>query len=413
MKPQQSAAFGYLPSEYFPLVKPIVASYVLQPSDQGVIITYDQTGQIVVSLPPAAQMGRGFTCYIWNNGGSTTASTSTVTIDPNGTETIDWATTLVLRAGEGMQIFCDGANWQSLTKKPMRLYAENASFQAGRPTASANRAVAIGWSSTASGIGAFCAGQLGTASSDGSVAIGVSVTSSGSGSVGLGAGAYASGARSASIATNSSVGTYGALNSDTFASANSAKANAAGSIAMGTTALATAADAIALGDTATASGINSIALGNLSDTQGIINKTSVGSGASGYQAGNILVRNQTTNATPTVLTSNAAAASSTNQCILPNNSAYCFSGLIVARQQAAGGTASAAWKIEGLIRREGTAASTTLVASTVTAVSNVPGWTLALSADTTNGGLTLTATGAAATNIAWFANIQASEVVYA
>jgi hypothetical protein len=69
--------------------------------------------------------------------------------------------------------------------------------------------------------------------------------------------------------------------------------------------------------------------------------------------------------------------------------------------------------VEGLIRREATAGTTTLVASTVTAIDNTPGWTLALSADTTNGGLAVTATGAAATNIRWVATIQTSEVTYA
>jgi hypothetical protein len=84
----------------------------------------------------------------------------------------------------------------------------------------------------------------------------------------------------------------------------------------------------------------------------------------------------------------------------------------VGRRQAAGGTASAAWKIEGLIRREGTAATTTLVASTTTVISNVPGWSVAVSADTTNGALAVTVTGAAATNIRWVATAQTSEVIY-
>ena len=61
-----------------------------------------------------------------------------------------------------------------------------------------------------------------------------------------------------------------------------------------------------------------------------------------------------------------ASPSTTNQIVLPNNSAYSFSGTIVARQQAADGTACAAWKVEGLIRREGSAGTTTLVGSTVT-----------------------------------------------
>jgi len=239
------------------------------------------------------------------------------------------------------------------------------------------------------------------------------VNATGAGAVALGASAYASGARSAAFATNDSTATYGALNSDAFASANNAKASGSAAIAMGPTSIASATNSIALGNTAVASGTNSIALGNLSDTQGIINKTAVGSAATGYQMGNVLLRNQTVDATATVLTANASAASTTNQCILPNNSAYCFSGMIVARQQAAGGTASAAWKVDGLIRREASAATTTLVNSALTVISNVPGWAIALSADTTNGGLSITATGAAATNIAWFVTLQTAEVTYA
>ena len=131
------------------------------------------------------------------------------------------------------------------------------------------------------------------------------------------------------------------------------------------------------------------------------------------QFGNNVLRRSTTDATSTVLTTNNTAPGIDDQVILPNNSAYAFTGTVVARQSAAGGTDSAAWKIEGLIRREGSAGTTTLVASTVTAIDNTPGWTLALSADTTNGGLAITATGAAATNIRWVATVQTSEVTYA
>jgi hypothetical protein len=45
-------------------------------------------------------------------------------------------------------------------------------------------------------------------------------------------------------------------------------------------------------------------------------------------------------------------------------------------------------------------------------IDNTPGWTLALSADTTNGGLAITATGAASTNIRFVATIHTSEVTY-
>ena len=83
-----------------------------------------------------------------------------------------------------------------------------------------------------------------------------------------------------------------------------------------------------------------------------------------------------------------------------------------ARQQASTGTASAAWKIEGLIRREGSAGTTVLVNSATTVLDNTPAWGMALTADTTSGGLKIEVTGAASTNIRWVATVNTSEVTY-
>jgi hypothetical protein len=130
------------------------------------------------------------------------------------------------------------------------------------------------------------------------------------------------------------------------------------------------------------------------------------------QQGTFVLRSDTTDATPEALTTDNAAAGTTNQIILPNNSAYAFHGTIVARQQASQGTACAAWKIEGLIRREGSAGTTVLVNSATTVLDNTPGWGMTLSADTTNGGLKIEVTGAAATNIRWVATVHTSEVTY-
>ena len=120
----------------------------------------------------------------------------------------------------------------------------------------------------------------------------------------------------------------------------------------------------------------------------------------------------TTDETPTTLTQNASP-STTNQIILPNNSAYSFSGTIIARQKASAGTACAAWKIEGLIRRENGVGTTVLVNSATTVLDNTPAWGMALTADTANGGLKIEVTGAASTNIRWVATINTSDVTYA
>ena len=127
----------------------------------------------------------------------------------------------------------------------------------------------------------------------------------------------------------------------------------------------------------------------------------------------MVLKADTTDATPKAMASNNNAGGSTNQIILPNNSAYAFHGTIVARQKASEGTASAAWKVAGLIRREGSAGTTVLVNSATTVLDNTPNWGMALSADTTNGCLKIEATGAASTNIRWVASIHSSEITYA
>lgn len=127
------------------------------------------------------------------------------------------------------------------------------------------------------------------------------------------------------------------------------------------------------------------------------------------QKGSILLGEETFNATPKVLIS--SSYSGNNTLLLQDDQAMTFVGTCIAKK--AGTTDIASWKLEGCIVRGTGVGSTTLVASTVTAISNVPGWTLALSADTTNGGLSVTFTGVAATNIGIVCNLETSEVIFA
>jgi hypothetical protein len=128
----------------------------------------------------------------------------------------------------------------------------------------------------------------------------------------------------------------------------------------------------------------------------------------------LLLGRQTTDATATVLTSDTSAASTTNQVILPNNSAYSFSGEVIAGVTAAGATAR--WTIGGAIKRGADAASTTMVGTpTVTRTHNdgaSNSWVVAVTADTTNGGIAVTVTGAAATTIRWVCRIDTTEMTY-
>jgi hypothetical protein len=412
-------SFGNLP------IKNITAAYRVSPSDNNFIINCT-ANSFTVSLQPAASLPIGFNVTIWN---TSSGSNDAVTIDPNGVETIDGLTTLILRRSEGMQIVCNGANWDTGNKKTMRGYAENFLASAARPIASGSGSTAIGNDPGGSGTVASGLNSLaiqGNATAQNCVAIGAnsgdgrSQAVTGAGAMALG-GSYASGADSFAAAVGNNTSTYGATGANAIAIGNLAKASASKSIALGWTTIASGNGSFAVGGFGAGVGTSATQEGSIAFGDGALSnvayktaKSTRSFGAAGdAQNGVFVLRIATTDATPAVIISNNDAVGITNQVILLNNSAFAFTGIVVARRQAAGGTESAAWKVEGLIRREGTAASTTLVASTVTAISNVPGWTLALSADTTNGGLAVTATGAAATNIRWVATIQTSEVTYA
>ena len=132
------------------------------------------------------------------------------------------------------------------------------------------------------------------------------------------------------------------------------------------------------------------------------------------QSALLLLARETTDATATVLTSNTSAAATTNQVVLPNNSAYSFSGEVIAGVTAAGDTAR--WTIDGAIKRGANAASTAMVGTpTVTMTHFDAGaatWVVAVTADTTNSGIAVTVTGAAATTIRWVCRINTTEMTY-
>jgi hypothetical protein len=123
---------------------------------------------------------------------------------------------------------------------------------------------------------------------------------------------------------------------------------------------------------------------------------------------------QTTDATATALRSTQAAASTTNQVILPNNSAYFFRGEVVSGVTGGGNTKG--WTIEGVIKRGANAASTALVGTpqVVSSFADVGAatWAIAVTADTTNGGIRVTFTGQAATTIRTVCQIRTTEMTY-
>jgi len=132
------------------------------------------------------------------------------------------------------------------------------------------------------------------------------------------------------------------------------------------------------------------------------------------QSAVLVLARQTTDATATRLCSDPSAANTTNQIILPNNSAYFFTGEVVAGVTGGGNTKG--WTIEGVIKRGANAASTALVGtptvSSTYADAGASTWVIAVTADTTNGGLAVTFTGQASTTIRTVAKISTVEMTY-
>lgn len=174
-----------------------------------------------------------------------------------------------------------------------------------------------------------------------------------------------------------------------------------------------------IGYNAYADGDQSIATGNSSGTralQGVYamaaSNIPFGSGGIYSQSSTLVLATTTTDATATVLTSDGSAAGTTNQLIMPNGAAYYVRGSVVAYVQLSD---TKAWTFEGLIRRNTGVAQTSLIQSVVNVVGNSSGassWTLAIAADTTNGGLKVTATGQASTTIRWVCKVETTEVTF-
>jgi hypothetical protein len=180
--------------------------------------------------------------------------------------------------------------------------------------------------------------------------------------------------------------------------------------------------AILASNNSIASSNSSVILGgSYGDTRSIIGNfvtpasiTPVSGAGGAQQLATLLLGRQTTDATATVLRSNTSAASTTNQVILPNNSAYYVKGSVIATVTGGGNTKS--WDFIATIKRGANAAATSIVGAvilnTIAQDAGAATWVVAVTADTTNGGLAVTVTGQAATTIRWVAKLESTEVTY-
>jgi hypothetical protein len=287
--------------------------------------------------------------------------------------------------------------------------------------------VSIGASSTTSGQYAAALGRQNTSSGSNSVAIGQSNISSGSNSYSMGYGNTAAGYNgvvalgwSNTITAGASYGAFAAGMQNGVSGVGFAigvQNSVSNGCALGST--NTATNGVALGTSNTVDAGGSTAIGKQASVFGIKGRVAYSAGQvsalGDSQASKFILQRRTTDATATTLISDAVSSPTpylSNQVILSNNSAYGFTGTIIAKQ--AGSTNAALWKVEGLLVRGASAGATVLLSPTITLVSNVPNWgTPTLAADTSNGGLKVDVIGAAATNIQWTAVIETTEVIYA
>jgi hypothetical protein len=175
----------------------------------------------------------------------------------------------------------------------------------------------------------------------------------------------------------------------------------------------------------TASGTNSWVPGGLQgSTRGVAGRGAWSSGLflnqGDAQAGEFVLRQQSTGASAVTLTADAAAAGAGNTVNVPVLGTYLVRLLVLARQTGgASGTIgdSAGWVVDALVKRAITASSATLIggggASLAPSYSDAAAaaWRLAVTADTTNGGLAISGTGEAGKTINWVARVLSVEAV--
>jgi hypothetical protein len=417
------------------------AAYTVVSGDLGKVLNYT-SGTVDVTLTALSSLSTGFHVSIWNSG------TGVISIKPNSADGIgvsagndyDSSDPLKLEMGTGVTLVNSGTYWQIYSEKAYDYYHHSVTLGANAK-ASNNYAMALGNRSSASSVGAIAIGtgqgHATTASNSHAVAIGLS-TASGANSVALGT-SYASGSHSLAAAITNNTSSYGATGANSIAIGDRAKATSSntlaagslttssggdGSTALGYISSATGLASFTAGTFCTASGKWSQAIGYDATTQSISGKLAKANGdfsaAGDAQYGLLVLRQATTDATPKTLISEVTpfvtTGNTTNQVILPNNSAYSFSGTIIAREDATDGSDYASWEIKGALLRDANAASTVLgngIQNKLYATSGASAWAIALSADTTNGGLKIEVTGAASTNIRWVATVNTSEVTYA
>lgn len=364
------------------------------------------TTEIQVFLPTAPIEGKQIK-IVNNRFASSIQKLLIVSSDASG----DGNFSIVAYIGPGQSIdFCYSKNCISFGTSNGTKATGWISLNQGAASSANYYAISLGGNNNvASGNTSCTVGGLNNTASGGFSAIvgGTSNTASSSNAfVGGGSSNTASGTNSVVIGGESSAssGTYSSILGGSFNTANATSSSVVG------------------GQSNTANSNSGVVAGGRSGTTRLIqgntvlpaSATPISSTAGVQQTGLLVLGRQTTDATATRLASDANAASTTNQVILPNNSAYYFKGSITAGVTGAGN--SSMWSFEGGIKRGANAASTVIVGTPVLNVvaqdAGASTWVVALTADTTNGGLAVTVTGQASTTIRWVCKVETTEMTF-
>lgn len=375
------------------------------------------TGSNSVSVGGYFNTASGFNGFV--GGGERNSTTSSAAVTTQATTTVTSGSTAVTLSGSNAAIKVGQLiNGTGITGYPNLTYVaaisgtsltlSQVASGSGSPTLSfftPNGVVVGGGNNQATGSYSFIGGggDAGTAANRNvasgawsTVAGGWKNVASGLASVVCGGGTYDGANGAGNIA--SAVGAFVAGGWSNNASSNAASAIGVGNVVNGQY-------STVIGYYASAKGITgNIVFG--------ANTAPLGQGSS--QSATLVLARQTTDATATVLTCDGSAAGTTNQVILPNNSAYYFKGTVVAGVTGGGNTKG--WTVEGVIKRGANAASTALV-GTPTVLSSygdagATTWALTATADTTNGGLAITFTGQAGTTIRTVARLETTEMTF-
>ena len=231
--------------------------------------------------------------------------------------------------------------------------------------------------------------------------------------------ASATGSNSFSAVTWDTTSTYGSQGFGSVSMGYQAKSQGNYGLALGSFCIQSgSSNAVSIGRGSEATEKYSFALGAYakSDIIGKLaytgNKITSTTGSS--QQGTFVLMKQTTDATQIALTTEGSGTGTArNRMFIGANTAYAFTGMVVAKETGSTGDLAAAWQVQGLVKT-GWHGGPTLVTKVINVIDNTPSWGFDITTFNVNtgvAGIDFLATGQASKNISWVATITTTELI--